>query len=220
MMSDYDTYRLETVKYIMDNNLDVSGRWSYAFGICTGNTLVDIYQTFRDYGVDCEHILAFDSFEGLPDEKPGLPKHRNWNRHEFNMKYIFKSENTAKIIQDIEARLCDRSIPIQWYEGYFIDVLNDKFLKSKPKPAFWVDLDVDLYISAAQVLDFMLKHKLILPGTILSYDDWGGTDEYAGGESLAHKEACDKYGVGCEQIVSAENGENVQKVFIVRRING
>ena len=58
-------------------------------------------------------------------------------------------------------------------------------MATNPKPAFWVDLDVDLYISTVQVLDFMFKNHLIVPTTLVSFDDWGATKEFEGGESLA-----------------------------------
>jgi hypothetical protein len=216
---DGDTYREAVVKYLADNKVDLKGKLNYQFGIFTGTTLVFIYEMFRKYGLDVEGILAFDSFEGLPDEQPGVPRNEIWNRHEFNMKYVFGTQSIDAIIAKIEAELPDHGIPIRWYAGYFSEVLTPAFLKAHPPmPAFWVDLDVDLYISAKQVLEYMLEHKLILPGTVISYDDWGGTEEYKGGESLAHKEACERFKVKCDEIHTYTNGPHTQKAFVVRSI--
>ena len=40
------------------------------------------------------------------------------------------------------------------------------------RPALYVDIDVDIYISSYQALDWLCKHKLIRRGTIIGYDDW------------------------------------------------
>ena len=214
-MWDGDTYREAIVSYIKENKIDISGRWNYQYGIFTGATLIFIYEMFRKYGIAPEKILAFDSFEGLPEEKADVPKSEVWQKKEFSMKNAFQTDDTNLIIQQIESKLPDRDIPIEWYEGFFSDVLLPKFMELQPKPAFWVDLDVDLYISTYQVLDFMFANKLILKNTIVSYDDWGGTEEFKGGESLAHKEMIEKYGVRFKEIHTVANGVHVQKGFIV-----
>lgn len=216
---EFDTYREAVVKYLAENKVDLKGKHNYQFGIFTGTTLVFIYEMFRKYGLDVEAILAFDSFEGLPEEQAGIPRDEEWSRHNFNMKKVFNTDNIDTIISRIEAELPDMDIQLQWHAGYFSDVLTPSFVKTyRAKPAFWVDLDVDLYISAKQVLDYMLEHKLILPGTVISYDDWGGTEEFKGGESLAHKEACERFKVKCDEIHSYTNGPHTQKAFVVRSI--
>jgi len=97
-------------------------------------------------------------------------------------------------------------------------------MKSNLKPAFWVDIDVDLYISTIQILDFMFQNKLIVPETLVSFDDWAGTEEYKGGESLAWKEMCEKYSVSVKDILSVKYGNpqtpdfHWKKVFIVETI--
>lgn len=219
MAWDGDTYREAVVKYLVNHKVFIRGKWNYQFGIFRGTTLIFIYEMFRKYGLIPEKILAFDSFDGLPDETPGVQKNPVWQRREFSAKYVFGTDSTREIVEKIENQLPDRDIPIQWFEGFFSDVLNDMWMKSvRPKPAFWVDLDVDLYRSTIDVLDFMFKHKLIIPGTILSADDWGGTEEYMGGESLAFKEMSEKYAVVLEEIHSYTNLPHVQKAFIVTSI--
>lgn len=218
MAWDGDTYRQEVVKYIKEKNVDISNKWNYQYGIFIGTTLIFIYEMFNKYNIIPEKILAFDSFDGLPNEKENIPKNPIWQKREFSMKYTFKTDNTAEIIASIENQLPDKKIPIQWFEGFFSEVLTPAFMIANPKPAFWVDLDVDLYISTYEVLDFMLKNKLIIKDTIVSYDDWGGTEEYKGGESLAHKEIAEKYGVGFEEIHSYTKRPHIQKVFIVKSV--
>ena len=40
------------------------------------------------------------------------------------------------------------------------------------KIAKYVDVDVDLYSSALEVLTFMFESGLVVPGTVIGYDDW------------------------------------------------
>ena len=89
------------------------------------------------------------------------------------------------------------------------------------KPAAYVDIDVDLYKSTVLALDFLFRNKLIQVGTLIGYHDWGGLEEFTGGESLAHKELTEKYGVVCEEIFRQGEGLHVQKIFrVVKKLGG
>jgi hypothetical protein len=228
-----DTYRQACVEYILKNNIFVPGKANYQFGIYSGTTLKFIYYLFLKYDIPCQKILAFDSFEGLPEEARGIEKSDEWDKGVYSMKAMFQQDDPQKIIDKIMERVSihddalesTRKIPIEWHVGFFADVLNADFMAGGPLPAFWVDLDVDMYISAVQVLDFMLKNQLIQVDTVLSFDDWGGTEEYRGGESLAFKEMCEKYKMFAECFHTYEgvdkrdaNRHHCQKAFIVRSI--
>ena len=220
-----ESYREFCVMYLLSNKINIADKYSYQFGICSGLTLRWIYEMFRYYRLHTERILAFDSFEGVPDEQEGIPRNECWVKGFCNAKALecFKSDSTETIIEKILASLPDQVIPIDWHVGFFDQILTPDFMKTNPKPAFWVDLDVDLYISTAQVLDFMFKNQLIVPQTLVSFDDWGGTEEYKGGESLAWKEMCEKYSVDAKEIHDFHYGDpktqfHCQKVFIVKKI--
>jgi len=84
------------------------------------------------------------------------------------------------------------------------------------KPALIVDCDVDLYISAYQCLDWMFTVGLIVPGTIVYYDDVSVIKEEAG-ELKAHLEITEKFAVtwrrlhdSCWEVVSIGNSALVQ----------
>jgi hypothetical protein len=87
------------------------------------------------------------------------------------------------------------------------------------KPAVFVDLDADIYSSTYTALDFMFRNGLIQRGTLLAYDDWGGTpgwQTYSDGESRAHNEICNKYKVQVQHMVQyGYSYPHVQKVFLV-----
>jgi hypothetical protein len=218
-----DNYRSLVIKYIKECGFDISNKWNYQFGIFTGTTFHHIYEEFQNYKLPVEKILAFDSFEGLPEEKAGLPINDCWYKGNFDMHKHFETADDNEIIKRIEAGLPEnRTVPIEWHKGFFNTVLTGAFLTANPKPAFWVDLDVDQYQSTIDVLDFMFKNKLIINNTLTSFDDWGGTEEYKGGESLAWKEMCEKYGIKYKEIVHWQSWDKVHcnKAFLIEEING
>ena len=221
----HEPYREFCVTYLLANNIDIAGKHSYQFGIYAGSSLRRIYEMFCCYQLVPERILAFDSFEGNPEEQAGIPRNIGWSKGSCNVKDLdeHKIDSTQTIIGKILASLPDSDIPIDWHAGFFDQVLTPDFMKLNPKPAFWVDLDVDLYLSSIQVLDFMFQNRLIVSQTLVSFDDWGGTEEYKGGESLAWKEMCEKYSVEANEIHSFRYGDprssdfQCEKVFIVKK---
>jgi hypothetical protein len=221
-----ESYREFIVTYLKANNIDISGKHHYSFGIWGGNGLRKMYEMFRYYDVIPEKILAFDSFEGLPDEHPGIQRNVLHPRGAYNVKDIepYKNDTPRQIIAKIMATFPDNQIPVDWHVGFYEQVLSEKFMTLNPKPAFWVELDVDLYISSIQVLDFMFQNHLILPGTLVSFDDWGATEEYKGGESLAWKEMCQKHAVTANELYDIHGGDKrlptafCAKVFSVEKI--
>ncbi len=87
------------------------------------------------------------------------------------------------------------------------------------KPAFYVDFDLDIYSPTKYAFDYLMENNLIVPGTLIGYDDWGGTpgfEEFKDGESRAHKEILDKWGISMTKLY--QNGyayPHVQTLWIV-----
>ena len=95
--------------------------------------------------------------------------------------------------------------------------LNKELIqKENAQVASYVDIDVDLMVSTYVLLDFMISNSLIKAGTVVYFDDWGATREYAGGESLAWKVITDKYQLDYEEIFSFGKRPNVLKVFVMK----
>ena len=67
-----------------------------------------------------------------------------------------------------------------------------------------------------------MENKLIVPGTIIGYDDWGGTpdfDTFKYGESRAHKEIIDEWGIKMTKLLQNGNAyPHVQTVWIVQEV--
>ena len=61
------------------------------------------------------------------------------------------------------------------------------------RPALYVEIDCDLYSSTSLALEWLLANRLIVPGTLLGYDDLvsGGR----GGEARAHREMVARHGL-------------------------
>ena len=67
-----------------------------------------------------------------------------------------------------------------------------------------------------------MENNLIVPGTLIGYDDWGGTpgfEEFKDGESRAHKEIVDEWGIKMTKLYQCGNAyPHVQTVWIVEDI--
>ena len=76
------------------------------------------------------------------------------------------------------------------YPGFFRDSLSSELISSgELKPALYIDIDCDLYISTYEALDFMFANDLVRTGTYIGYDDWGDTKLYLEGERRGQESA-------------------------------
>ena len=72
--------------------------------------------------------------------------------------------------------------------GFFNVSLNAQFGGRVPfQPALLVDVDVDLYVSTMQCLNWMIANKLLVPGSLVRYDDFRNMGQ-RNGEARAHRE--------------------------------
>jgi len=185
----------------------------YCFGVAHGSTVDGLVTGLRHRGMAIPHMHLFDSFEGLPEEDPGIQVPAVWHRGAF-----------AGTREGLEARLKEIGMPedaTTLHEGWFSDTLRPEMVENGTfRPAAYVDIDADLYNSTFQVLDFLFAHRLIRPGTLIGYDDWGDTDLWTAGESRAHKEIMEKYGAACAQLVSWGEQPLIRKIFLVVDIAG
>ena len=86
-------------------------------------------------------------------------------------------------------------------KGFFSDALTPELARERGmRPALLVDVDVDLYISTIQCLDWMFSMQLIVPGTVVYYDDVSVIKADQGGELKAHEEMTAKYDVSWRRV--------------------
>jgi len=211
--------RAFSLAYIKKNNLITKGRDIYEFGVYKGKSMVHIHKELEKQNLEVHKVYGFDSFVGLPSEAKKVPIRKGWIPGQFSAVEYFENDNIQSIIKILKKKLAFSKIAIEIIPGFFKDVLNKNLVeKYKFKPACFVEIDVDLYISAYQVLDFLVKNGLIVKDTIIAYNDWGGVEEFKGGESKAHKEITEKYGITAKEIFNYGIWPNTSKAFIIKEI--
>jgi hypothetical protein len=131
-------------------------------------------------------LVGFDSWVGLPEETCGVwrPDRHAAGNYSCVKDVVLGNLATRNLLNDPRFRLID---------GFFKDSLT-KELQAEIKDLIFVNVDVDLYGSCVEVLEFirpMFRH-----GTIIYFDDWKDPDDkYNGkwGEHLAWEEFTAKY---------------------------
>jgi hypothetical protein len=164
----------------------------YQFGVYEGGSMKVLHPIFPN-----AFMWGFDSFEGLPDVagKENDVKQKNFQAG------LYKSKVGP---QELLAQLGGAE-KADFIKGYFSDSLTPTLKdEKKMKPALYLDMDADLYSSTLDALDWAFQNQLVVPGTLIGYDDWwvnpcskGGEDlsPLETGEGKAHREIADKYSV-------------------------
>lgn len=156
------------------------------FGVFKGNSLLEYYSAYNQNNIK-PMFFGFDAFLGLPEEK--LDPLTPWATGDFNLD------------GNINPDLLNKD-GIELVVGWFSDTLNDETAKKfGNKKAGLVHIDCDIYTSTLEVLEFLVKHNLLVDGTLIVYDDWGAwkqsklseDQEFNVAEARAHVEICSKY---------------------------
>jgi len=162
----------------------------YEFGVFRGDSLKTLHTVFGKE----TRMWGFDSFKGLP-EAEGDVKQKDWHTGRFKVNEI-----------SVQASLQDRyGDKLGLVAGFYNESLT-KTLKSERhmKPAEYIDVDCDLFVSSYQALDWVFGQGIAVPGTLVGYDDWWLNPCSVGGEKLhphetgegkAHVLISQKYGV-------------------------
>jgi len=197
----------------------------YEFGVFSGASMKFIHDGTRIFGKTYRTMWGFDSFEGLPEEDAGvgLKEHSltGWlyGKGKFSSSWLYNSGSPEATAAAILKGLADQHgvTATRMVVGYYNKTLTSELLPQL-KPAVYVDIDCDLYNSTIDCLDFLLKHRLIVTGTLIGYDDWalGGYELGEYGESRAHAEMCAKYDMECTPLIEWNGAK--QMVFRVDRV--
>ena len=75
---------------------------------------------------------------------------------------------------------------------YNISLTTDRARSANP--AWFIDVNCDLYVSTKQALGWIFQNNLARHGTLILYDDWQNTP-FGEGESLAHMEIANEFKV-------------------------
>lgn len=208
---------LANCKEYLDNDLEDV----YQFGVYKGRSIREISDTLHRADIPIRKIWGFDSFEGLPREIKDPLNQIGWDPGVFDTRE--ENQSSKEACSMIEKSLSDIHHQVHLIPGYFCFSLNESTKEVLDlRPAKYVDIDVDMYTSTIDVLDFMYSNGLIVEGTFIGYDDWGGTvgwENFLSGESRAHIEMCIKYQVMARPVCQFGNEfPHVQKLFLVDKI--
>ena len=202
------SWRQLVPRYLARFDSMADGRQFYCFGVAHGSTVYGLATGLRDRGMEIPHMHLFDSFQGLPSETANISRPSVWHVGA----YAAPRTKLERSIESLNLSADRYSI----HDGWFKDTLKAEHVASGVfKPAAYIDIDADLYSSTYEVLDFLFAHKLIVPGTLIGYDDWGDTEAWTAGESRAHKEIIAKYDARCAQLFSWGQHPLMRKLFLV-----
>ena len=184
---------LQDVSQSADFRNSVShGDW-YEFGLLTGSTTGDTVRRLHQAGVAPRHLFGFDSFIGLPSGDKKFRAHQFSSIDALHKQNITGSEQVTinDAIEYVRSRIDFNRTTI--VPGFFSTSLTKELVFAhQMRPAVWVNIDVDLYVSAYQALDWLFANRLVRPGTFLYYDDLYYYPLNSG-EDQAHREISQKY---------------------------
>lgn len=208
-----------TVAHYADN---IKYDTAYQFGVFNGDSLFDIANLFKRKNKPLNHLFGFDSFIGFP-ENDG--RQSDWSTGSLNTCEHLGVNTIEECVDVIYKKVTPGLQPetkLELIPGFFSDVLTkENVQKYNMGPAAYIDIDCDLYESAIECLEFVVQNGILQPGTLIWYDDWGGTegwDEYRDGEPRAHKEISDKYNIESTLLLQiGDSSPHIQRLYIVKK---
>ena len=198
----------------------------YQFGVFTGKSVIVALDAIKQAGKKIDIAYGFDSFEGLPErtnqERDEVIKKHGmylWKAGDYSSDELYGVEDSREFLQNMYDKYLDT--PIKLIRGWYEDTLNrETSEKYDLKRAAYIDIDVDTYDSCIEVLDFVFSEGIAVHGTVLGFDDWGGTPGWESmeeGVSKALKEAIEKYNIDLEVICRVGDAyPQVQAMFLVK----
>lgn len=185
-------YRLPEMKWtaspefvLLANELASPAFDVYQFGVYSGGSMRDIVQRMiTPYGT----LWGFDSFTGLPEEARGVKlEGKHWNPGAWSSASALNESSPHALFARLRSKIGRNDGPVVFVRGFFNKSLTSTLKRRMGlQPALLVDVDVDLYLSARQCLTYMLSNGLLIPGSLVRYDDWKGDANW--GETRAHEE--------------------------------
>lgn len=132
----------------------------FEFGCHSGRTFSAAVNASKYLNMKSTKFYAFDSFQGLPQtkiEEDGIFKTGSFFTSEVDFKKIIKKKTNLILEQKYIIK------------GFYSKSLTKELQSKMPKVGV-VHIDVDLYTSAIEVLEFI--KPLMVVGTVLLFDDW------------------------------------------------
>jgi hypothetical protein len=163
------------------------------FGVFSGNCLNRLIKGAENVGKPFEKIYGFDSFTGIPKETEGVLHNPEWPEGAFNVCKDFNLKTVSEALHFVRKNI-ERKDGITFIPGYFEHIEPKQWI-NLTNSASYIHIDVDLYRSTIEVLDFILPMQILKISGIIRYDDWMWCPEGEAGNSLAHQQMIQKYNV-------------------------
>ena len=207
-----DIVSLARQQIIDENKSFLEDKLFLEFGVMGGGSIRYISGQYDENKINYKGF-GFDSFEGLPAEADMEATSGIWKKGQFKSSVSF---------EELQKEFKDK---ITLVPGWFNETLNDETLSLfKGMKAGLVHVDCDIYSSSKTVLKWLVDNDLLVDGTLIMYDDWGGhaairegcPGEYSCGQGLAHKEICEEYNLNFEDVSTirvTEDGHWTVKIF-------
>jgi len=149
----------------------------YEFGVYTGSRMKWINE---ELGMTFGHLWGFDSFVGFPDIDEGggaalvTKLQGSWKKGRDSASAALGITSASGLIQFLRERIgAPRNGSTTFIQGYYNESLTPSLLQRHTfQPALFVDLDCDLHSSTMEAYRWMFESRLIVPGTVVRYDDW------------------------------------------------
>jgi len=218
---------------ILEPKIDISNSMDiYLFGVFAGQSTIEWLLALEAKGIEYDRILLFDSFQGIPREsaekvRPLWDPDRSDFFGAFNASKYWGTLSTEETIdrfkEKVNSFIGDKELI--FIPDFFENSLTDDLVsRIKPRPAFFVDIDVDIYTSTKQALTWLMRHDLLAPGkSIVGYDDWSGEPDYRnarGGEARAHRETSEEFNSSCEEIAHIQGRGQVVFRYLGKQNKG
>ena len=183
----------------------------YEFGVLTGRSMKGYVTQLGKESVHFHRYWGFDSFVGLPQEDSSIRRTdisvQQWQPGSWSAAETLHATSYATLEQTILRFINDSRVSL--VRGFYNESLTATLTAERGmRPALFVEIDCDLYLSAFAALDWMLANGLIVPGTLLVYNDWKagggghGTGAAGQGEAKAHANIVAKYNLTISRIPS------------------
>ncbi|MDX9702321.1 MAG: TylF/MycF/NovP-related O-methyltransferase [Candidatus Auribacterota bacterium] len=148
--------------FYLANSIFPEGGTCLEFGVYVGDSY--IWQAERILKkFPKTSLIGFDSWEGLPDETEGV-----WRPDRHN-KGCFASAKEKVLSRLNDLNIKESDTRFSFVDGFFSESLTDQLRKTL-KNIIFINIDVDLYKSTIEVLDFV--KPILRPGIIIYWDDW------------------------------------------------
>jgi len=199
---------------------------TFSFGVFTGRNL-RVLAPFLARKEMANVVWGFDSFRGIPEDAP--PQHPGFHGRDHGRVYANMINHNASwktramgafapgqfsAVQAAGAGNIDEAMRtvsryvasdnVQFVPGFFNESLTASLAAQRAmRPAMYVDIDVDIYLSTYQALDWLCASGLLINGTVIGYDDFNqglppkvfSTADFLEGEARAHREIGVKWGL-------------------------